>query len=199
MAGRVAAAGGEVGEAAERVDERGPADLAPVSSTAIALTVKSRRTRSSSIVSPKATSGLRTHAVVRVGPERGDLDGRAVPSRADRAERDAGVPRGIGPALQQGEHRSGRASVVKSRSVCYAAEQRVAHAAADEVEPVSGRGEPGRELVGDRVDRTSVHRRILLRTASSGGRRGQARRTSLGTVAQPATQAGGVAMTCERG
>ena len=56
VAGVSSDAGGQRGEAAVRVDE--PA-LGPVSSTAIALTVKSRRTRSSSIVSPKATTGLR--------------------------------------------------------------------------------------------------------------------------------------------
>ena len=49
------------------------------------------------------------------------------------------------------------------------AEQGVAHGAADQVELVAGRGEPGRELVGDRVDRHEVHRRILLRTHELGG------------------------------
>ena len=47
-------------------------------------------------------------------------------------------------------------------AVDVAPEQRVPHGPADEVEPVSGGGEAGSQLVGDRVDRDQVHHRILL-------------------------------------
>ena len=46
---------------------------------------------------------------------------------------------------------------------------------------MSGRGEPGRELVGDRVDRHEVHRRILLRTYARGDD-GDGTANSLGTL-----------------
>jgi hypothetical protein len=50
---------------------------------------------------------IAAHAVVGVGPERGELDGRAVPAGADGAEGDPRVPHRLGPALQHGEHRGG--------------------------------------------------------------------------------------------
>ena len=53
------------------------------------------------------------------------------------------------------------------------AEQRVAHAAADQVEPVPGARRTGPELVGHGVDRDEVHRGILLRTRELGGNGGE--------------------------
>ena len=50
---------GEVGGAAERVDERGVGGVAARSSSAIALIVKSRRPRSASMSSANVTCGLR--------------------------------------------------------------------------------------------------------------------------------------------
>ena len=64
------------------------------------------------------------HAVVGVGPERRDLDGRAVPAGADRPEGDPRVPHRLGPALQHGEHR-GRMRVGGEVEVGLLAGQRV--------------------------------------------------------------------------
>ena len=50
--------GGQVVDAAERVDELGP-PLGALSASAMALIVKSRRARSASMRSENATSGLR--------------------------------------------------------------------------------------------------------------------------------------------
>ena len=157
-----------------RVDEAPvPPIWPPVSSTAIALTVKSRRTRSSSIVSPKATTGLRLTR--SYASARNVVISTVVPCRRAPTVPNA-IPVSHTASAQPSSRAStagGWASVVKSRSVCSRFEQGVADAAADEVEPVSGRGEPGRELVGDRVDRHEVHRRILLRTYELGGDGGE--------------------------
>ena len=167
-------AGGERGEATVRVDEAPvPLDLATGQLDGHRV---DREVAPDQVVLDRLTEGddrVAAHAVVRVGPERGDLDGRAVPARADRPERDPRVPDRLGPALEQGEHRWWVGVGGEVEVGLLAVQQGVADAATDEVEPVSGRGEPGRELVGDRVDRHEVHRRILLRTYELGGDGGE--------------------------
>ena len=57
--GRAEDAGGEVGGAAERIDQLRLLPVVAGDPSAMALTVKSRRARSASTSSAKATSGLR--------------------------------------------------------------------------------------------------------------------------------------------
>jgi hypothetical protein len=116
------------------------------------------------------------HAVVSVGAERRDLHGRAAPAGADRAEGDAGVPYRVRPALDEGADRVGARIGGEVEIGAVAAEQRVPDAATHEVEPVTGFGEPGRELLGDRTDRHHLHDRILL-GAQEVGRCGAGRRS----------------------
>jgi hypothetical protein len=108
----------------------------------------------------EADLGVAALPVVGVGPERGDLHGRAPLGRAHRAERDPGVPDGVRPPREQlpDLFRSGVGREVEI--VAEPAEQRVPHGAADEVELVPGREEPGRQLVGKR----EAHRYLRIGT-----------------------------------
>ena len=74
--------------------------------------------------------GLARVVAVDLGAVRRDLDQVLALARADRAERDADLPAGVGPALEQRRAIcSGRASVVEVEVRRRPAEQRVAHRA----------------------------------------------------------------------
>ncbi len=105
----------------------------------------------------EADLGVAALPVVGVGPEGGDLHGRAALGRAHRAERDPGVPDRVGPAGQQLAHAFGPCVGREVEVVAEAVEQRVPHGPADEIELVPGLGEPGGELVGHR----ETHRFLL--------------------------------------
>ena len=146
---------GQVDDAAVRVLER----AGPGTSTAIALTVKSRRPRSPASVSPYATSGLRDVGVVGLGAVRRDLD---LPRRpcGRRWCRRPGPMSQIASAqpVSSRSVSSGRADVVRSRSLPQPAEHRVAHRARP---PGRGRGR---------------RRRTARRAARGRARSGRARR-----------------------
>ena len=109
-------AAGEVGQPAERVGERAVAghrqrhrvhgEVAPDQ-------VVDQRC-------PEGDLGIARHPVVAVGPEGRDLAALAVQLDADGAELDAGRPDRLVAAIEASSSRirSGRASVVKSRSSC---------------------------------------------------------------------------------
>ena len=109
--------------------------------TAIALAVKSRRTRSSSRRSPKRTCGIARHLVVGVGAEGGDLHAVAALADADGAELDAGVPQRVGPRPQDALHLLGPGVGGEVEVGAEPAEQRVAHTAADQIQLVARVGE----------------------------------------------------------
>ncbi len=108
---------------------------------------------------------IAAHAVVGVRTERGDLDRRAVPVRAERAELDPGVPDRLRPAGQQIADllRTGVGGEVQVRA--QPPQQRVPHAAADQVQPVARRGEALGKLLGDRGDLHQLHDGVALRSA----------------------------------
>ena len=112
-------AGGERGEATVRVDEAPvPLDLATGQLDGHRV---DREVAPDQVVLDHLTEGddrVAAHPVVRVGPERGDLDGRSVPARADRPERDPRVPDRLGPALGGQAPLVGGRRWMKSRSVC---------------------------------------------------------------------------------
>ena len=83
--------------------------------------------------------GLAGVAVVAVGAVGGDLDGLAGDLRADRAERAADVPVRLGDRLHDREDLVGRGIRREVEVVGAAAEERVAHRAADEGELVARR------------------------------------------------------------
>jgi hypothetical protein len=94
-----------------------------------------------------------------------------VPLDADRAEGDARLPGGVGPAVHQGQHllRAGVGGEVEV--VVEPAEQRVADRAADQVQGVAGGGEALAEL-----DRHGRHPHqladgVVLRLRQRGRRR----------------------------
>ena len=82
---------------------------------------------------------------------------------ADRPEGPADVPGGVGPAAQQRSISSGRAEVVKSRSLCRPAEHRVADRSADQRQLVPGGAEARAELVDDRGDPVELSGHVALR------------------------------------
>ncbi len=124
---------------------------------AIALMVKSRRTRS--LLEGVAEVDLRLAGlrVVLLGPVGGDLHLTTGDPGADRAEPDAHVPGRLGEAVQQREHRLGsrigREVEVGVRRGGQAAEERVAHGPADQGQLVPGRREQlpdARQQAGER-------------------------------------------------
>ena len=88
-------------------------------------------------MSPNSTVGLAGVAVVGVGAVGRDLDGLAGDLRADRAERAADVPVRLGDRLHDREDLVGRGIRREVEVVDAAAEERVAHRAADERELVA--------------------------------------------------------------
>jgi hypothetical protein len=106
--------------------------------------VSSRRASSAEVTFDGVTEGdlgVAGHPVVGVRAERGDLDDLVALAGADGAEGDAGVPHRVGPAGQQLLH-GRRAGVGGEVQVgAQPAQQRVPHAAADQVQRVPGRGE----------------------------------------------------------
>ena len=91
---RTQRAGHQIGGAAERIDER---RRRAVSSSAMALTVKSRRDRSASIVVGELDVRLARVVVVRLGAMGGDLVDPIAALGADRAEALALGPDRVGP------------------------------------------------------------------------------------------------------
>ena len=130
----------------------GPAER-PVTSSAIALIVKSRRARSSSMADEKVTAGLRESSWYTSDAERGDLvaaDGAVGtgPGGTDGAERLALGPHGVGPPGDRPADlgRPGVGGEVEVRSGGVGPDEQVANGAADQVQPVSG----GVEALGER-------------------------------------------------
>ena len=136
---------GEVGQAAVRVGERVSGyrhrhrvhgEVAPLQVVEQAAAVPD--------------DGVAGDAVVRLGAVRGDLQAQAAAGRTDRAELAAGLPGRLGPALEDPERLGGCRAGGEVQVVTEAAEQRVAHRAADQVQVLAALGEPGAELVDDR-------------------------------------------------
>ena len=105
---------------------------------AIALTVKSRRIRSSSRLDAEDHIGLAGRAVVAVGAVGGDLDGLAGDLRADRAEGSPDVPVPLGDRLDDRQDLVGSRVGGEIEIVDLTPEEGVAHRSADESELVTG-------------------------------------------------------------
>ena len=163
--------GGEVGRAVERVDQR----RARAGDERHRVDVKSRRARSVSISSANVDLGLRESSSYDLGAIGGDLvASRPSIGQPDRAEPLALGPHGVGPAGHDrldlvGPGVGGEVDVA-IRAVVGADEQ-VAHDAADQVQPVSGRV----EALGERptssstgAKRSGTTRRGYRRSRSSG-------------------------------
>ncbi len=84
------------------------------------------------------------HLVVGVGAEGGDLHALIALADADGAEVDAGVPQRVGPRPQHALHLLGPGVGGEVEVGAEPAQQRVAHAAADEVQLVAGVSEHAR-------------------------------------------------------
>ena len=150
----------QVDGAAERIDER-RASPPPVTSSAIALTVKSRRLRSVSISSAYVTCGLRESSVYDSARNVVISYGAVALLGADRAEPLALRPHRVGPAVEAGLDRvgAGVGGEVEVEVLARVVDQQVADAATDQVQAVPGGAEPvgerrqlgehGGEAVGD--------------------------------------------------
>ena len=79
-------------------------------------------------------------AVIRIGTEGSDLNLLALVGRGDGTEVYAGIPHGFGPLIENllDHLRTGRGS--KVQVISQAAQERIAHRAAHEVERVAARG-----------------------------------------------------------
>ena len=146
--GRPQPAGGEIGEAVERVDE---IELRKRERHRVDGEVASREVGLDVVAEDDL--GLAALGQVDVGPERGDLEAQALALRADGAEALALEPQVLGPAV---EHRLDRIGTRVGREVDVVARQlpsgdRVAQPSTDEVEGVAGTREARRELHQRRV------------------------------------------------
>ena len=113
----------------------------------------------------EAHLGVARHLVVGVGAEGGDLHALVALADADRAELDAGVPQRVGPRPQHALHLLGPGVGGEVEVGAEPAQQRVAHAAADEVQLVAGVSEHPAEIaqhVGVLVQR-DLRRRPAVR------------------------------------
>ena len=143
-AGRADDAGGEVREAAVRVDEhaageadRHRADREVAAHEVVVQGVAERH------------DGLPRVRVVLLRPVCGDLDETVALAQADRAEPLADVPVGVGPSLDDGQDVVG-AGVRREVQIGHvAAQQRVADRAAHQRELIAARCEPLRQRVED--------------------------------------------------
>ncbi len=130
-------------------------------STASALTVKSRRDRSPSRVSPNCDRRLAGRGVVGVGPVGGDLDGQLALAGADGAVGAADVPHRVGPVAEQplGLVRVGRGGEVPVHAgPAEPAEQRVADGSADDREGRARRPRTPRRAARRRAPRAAARR-----------------------------------------
>jgi len=101
------------------------------------------------------------HLIVGIGAEGGDLQPVAVLADANRAEFDAGIPQRVGPRPQQFLHLLGPRVGGEIQVIAQAAEQRVAHAATDEVQLVARVSEYPAEF--------TQHRAVLVQRDLRGG------------------------------
>ncbi len=134
--------------------------------SASALMVKSRRDRSTSMLSPKLTSGLPRLGHVDLGPVRRDLVDPGALAGADRAEACPLQPDVVRPAAHQALGLVGAGvgrQVEVTGRLGPGGEQRVTHGSAHQIERPPGAREAARQLLGGADERAEPlrHRRGL--------------------------------------